>query len=328
MMEPFGEKKRAKVLAVDDSKENLELIQALLSMAGYEVITASNGEEALIKVEEESPDIVLLDAMMPKMNGFEVCSLLKRKEETRLIPVILVTPVDESECKVRGFEAGVDDFLHRPINCVEFLARVRSLVRVKRLNDELVNVENTMLALATAIEAKDPYTEGHIERVATYALRLGKEMGLALWELEVLRKAAILHDVGKIGVSETVLLKPGPLTKEEFDQVKTHTVVGEKICRPLQQDRLIVEVIRHHHERYDGKGYPDGLAGEDIPIAARIMAVVDAYDALTSDRPYRGHLSQEEALQILRGEAGKQFDPRLAVALVSMVETGRLSQML
>lgn len=324
MMEPFDEEKRAKVLAVDDSKENLELIQALLSVAGYEVITASNGEEALIKVEEESPDIILLDAMMPKMNGFEVCALLKRKEETRLIPVILVTPVDESEYKVRGFEAGVDDFLHRPINCVEFLARVRSLVRVKRLNDELVNVENTMLALATAIEAKDPYTEGHIKRVASYALSLGKEMGLALWQLQVLRKAAFLHDVGKIGVSETVLLKPGPLTKEEFDQLKTHTVVGEKICRPLQQDRLIAEVIRHHHERYDGKGYPDGLAGEDIPIAARIMAIADAYDALTSDRTYRGRLSQEEALQILREGAGKQFDPKLALAFVSMVETGRL----
>ncbi len=324
MMEPFGEQKRAKVLAVDDSKENLELIQALLSVAGYEVITASNGEEALIKVEEESPDIILLDAMMPKMNGFEVCALLKRKEETRLIPVILVTPVDESESKVRGFEAGVDDFLHRPINCVEFLARVRSLVRVKRLNDELVNVENTMLALATAIEAKDPYTEGHIKRVASYALSLGKEMGLALWQLQVLRKAAFLHDVGKIGVSETVLLKPGALTKEEFDQLKTHTVVGEKICRPLQQDRLIAEVIRHHHQRYDGKGYPDGLAGEDIPIAARIMAIADAYDALTSDRPYRGRLSQEEALQILREGAGKQFDPKLALAFVSMVETGRL----
>ncbi|MFQ5924941.1 MAG: HD-GYP domain-containing protein [Dehalococcoidia bacterium] len=323
MMEPFGEEQQAKVLAVDDSQENLELIQALLSVAGYDVITASNGEEALLKVEEEPPDIILLDAMMPKMNGFEVCALLKRKEETRLIPVILVTPVDESEYKVRGFEAGVDDFLQRPINSVEFLARVRSLVRVKRLNDELVNVDNTILALATAIEAKDPYTEGHIDRVASYALSLGKEIGLSLREQQLLRKAAMLHDVGKLGVSESVLLKPGPLTKEEFNHVKTHTVVGEKICRPLQQDRLIAEVIRHHHERYDGKGYPDELAGEDIPLAARIMAVVDAYDALTSDRPYRGQLSQEEALQLLREETGRQFDPKLAVALISMVETGR-----
>jgi putative two-component system response regulator len=324
VIEPSWANKQVKVLAVDDSQENLELIQALLSVAGYEVVTASNGEEALVVVEEESPDLILIDATMPKMNGFEVCTLLKSKEETRLLPVLLVTPVQETEYKIRGFEAGVDDFVHRPINSVELLARVRSLVRTKRLNDQLVNVENIILALATAIEAKDPYTEGHVDRVASYALILGRETGLAPWELQLLRKAAILHDVGKIGVNESVLLKPGSLSADEFNHMKSHTVIGERICRPLQQDRLILEVIRHHHERYDGKGYPDGLAGEGIPIAARIMAVVDAYDALTSDRPYRKRLSQEQAVQILKQEAGKQFDPKIAMAFVSMLETGRL----
>ena len=324
MIEPSWANKQVKVLAVDDSRENLELIQALLSVAGYEVVTASNGEEALVVVEEESPDLILIDATVPNMNGFEVCTLLKSKEETRLLPVLLVTPVQETEYKIRGFEAGVDDFVHRPINSVELLARVRSLVRTKRLNDQLVNVENIILALATAIEAKDPYTEGHVDRVASYALSLGGETGLAPWELQLLRKAAILHDVGKIGVNESVLLKPGSLSADEFNHMKSHTVIGERICRPLQQDKLILEVIRHHHERYDGKGYPDGLAGEDIPIAARIMAVVDAYDALTSDRPYRKRLSQEQAVQILKQEAGKQFDPKIAIAFVSMLETGRL----
>lgn len=324
MIEPSWANKQVKVLAVDDSQENLELIQALLSVAGYEVVTASNGEEALVVVEEESPDLILIDATMPKMNGFEVCTLLKSKEETRLLPVLLVTPVQETEYKIRGFEAGVDDFVHRPINSVELLARVRSLVRTKRLNDQLVNVENIILALATAIEAKDPYTEGHVDRVASYALILGRETGLAPWELQLLRKAAILHDVGKIGVNESILLKPGSLSADEFNHMKSHTVIGERICRPLQQDRLILEVIRHHHERYDGKGYPDGLAGEGIPIAARIMAVVDAYDALTSDRPYRGRLSQEQAVQILKQETGKQFDPKIATVFVSMLETGRL----
>ena len=324
MIEPSWANKQVKVLAVDDSQENLELIKALLSVAGYEVVTASNGEEALVLVEKESPDLILIDATMPKMNGFEVCTLLKSKEETRLLPVLLVTPVQETEYKIRGFEAGVDDFVHRPINSVELLARVRSLVRTKRLNDQLVNVENIILALATAIEAKDPYTEGHVDRVASYALILGRETGLAPWELQLLRKAAILHDVGKIGVNESILLKPGSLSADEFNHMKSHTVIGERICRPLQQDRLILEVIRHHHERYDGKGYPDGLAGEGIPIAARIMAVVDAYDALTSDRPYRGRLSQEQAVQILKQEAGKQFDPKIATAFVSMLETGRL----
>lgn len=300
------------------------MIQALLSVAGYHVVTASNGEEALVMVEQESPDLILIDAMMPKMDGFEVCAVLKSKEETRLIPVVMVTPVEETEHKIRGFEAGVDDFLHRPINSVELLARVRCLVRTKRLNDELVNVENAIIALATAIEAKDPYTEGHVDRVANYALILGKEAGLAPWELQALRKAAILHDVGKIGIDESILLKPGSLTEEEFNQLKTHSVIGERICRPLGQNRLILEVILHHHERYDGKGYPDGLAGEDIPIAARIMAVVDAYDALTSDRPYRARRSQEQAVEILKQEAGKQFDPKLATAFISLLETGRL----
>jgi len=323
-MEPSLAETRAKILAVDDAQENLELIQALLSVVGYEVVTASNGEEALAIVEKESPDLILIDAMMPKMDGFEVCALLKGKEETRLIPVVLVTPGQEMEHKVKGFEVGVDDFLHWPINSVELLARVRSLVRTKHLNDQLVTVERTIIALATAIEAKDPYTQGHVERVANYALALGKEMGLAPLELQLLRKAAILHDVGKIGVKESVLLKPDPLSEEELNHVKAHPAIGEKICRPLQQDSLILQVIRHHHERYDGNGYPDGLAGEDVPLAARIMAVVDAYDALTSDRPYRVRVPREAVLQILKEEAGSQFDPKVAMVFVSMLEAGRL----
>jgi len=315
---------KAKVLAVDGSKENLRFIQALLSVAGYEVVTASNGEEALDKVQKESPDLVVIDAMIPKIDGFEVCTLLKSREDTRLIPVVLITPDNGSEHKVRGFEAGVDDLLHRPINNAEFLAMVRCLVRTKHLNDELVSVENTILALATAIEEKDPYTEGHIDRVAHYATSLAKEIGLSLHEQQLIRRAAILHDVGKIGVSEAILRKHGSLTKKEFDRVKIHPIVGERICKPLRQDGVILQVVRHHHERYDGKGYPDGLAGDEIPLAARMMAVVDTYDALTSDRPYRGRLTTEEALRVLRAELEKQLDPRLAIAFISMVETGRL----
>jgi len=174
--------RQAKVLAVDDSSENLRLLQALLSVAGYEVVTASNGEEALVKVAKESPDLIIIDAMMPKLNGFEVCALLKSEEETRLIPVVLTAPIEELECKIRGFEAGADDFLHRPINSAEFLAMVKCLVQAKHLGDELVNVEGTILALANAIEAKDPYTEGYIDRVSCYSVNLGKEIGLSQWE--------------------------------------------------------------------------------------------------------------------------------------------------
>lgn len=315
---------KAKVLAVDDRGENLRFIEALLRVAGYEVITASNGEEALHEVEKECPDLVVLDATIPRIDGFEVCARLKSREETRLIPVVLITPDNESKYKVRGFQAGVDDVLHRPINNAEFLAMIECLVRAKHLNDELVSVENTLLALATAIEAKDPYTEGHVDRVAHYATSLAREVGLPLAEQQLVRKAAILHDVGKIGVSESILQKPGRLTKKEFDRVKIHPLVGERICQPLRQDGLILQVVRHHHERYDGRGYPDGLSGEEIPLAARIMAVVDTYDALTSDRPYRLHLAPEDALRVLKDEVGQQLDPRLTIAFISMAETGRL----
>lgn len=316
--------RRARVLVVDGSQQNLRFIQALLNVAGYEVIIASSGEEALAEAEKVAPDLILLEAMRPKLNGFEICARLKRGEETRLIPVVLIAPSNELAYKLKGFAAGMDDFLHRPINRAEFLAMVRSLVEAKQLNDELVSVEDTILALANAIEAKDPYTEGHVERVASYAVGLGREIGLSPEELRLLRRGAILHDVGKIGIDEAVLLKPGPLSEEEFAQVKAHPIVGARICEPLKQDRLILQVVRHHHERYDGKGYPEGLTGEAIPIAARIMAVVDAYDALTSERPYRPRLMAEEALKVLRNEMGKQFDPRLALAFINMVETGRL----
>ena len=324
-MELSSAEPKAKILAVDDSRENLELLEALLSVVGYEVVTASDGEKALDMVKREAPDLVIVDTMMPGMNGFAVCSQLKANDETRLIPIILITPIRETKHAVTGFEAGVDDFLYRPINSVELIARVRSLVRTKRLNDQLVSVENTIMALAAAIEAKDPYTEGHVDRVSGYAVTLGKEVGFAPPELRLLREGAILHDVGKIGVRESILLKRGPLSEDEFVQLKAHPVLGENICRPLQRGKLILQVIRHHHERYDGNGYPDGLAGENIPLAARVMAIVDAYDALSSDRPYRVRLSRGDAIQVLKDETGKQFDPRLARAFMSLVEAGRLA---
>ncbi len=312
---------RAKILVVDDAPQNLRPIQALLTLSGYEVITACDGEEALLKVEQESPDLVLLDVMIPKLTGYEVCARLKGDERTRLIPVVIVISPPIKEQIVRGFEVGADDFLHRPLGRAELVARVGSLIQAKRLNDSLVNLENAILALAAAVEAKDPYTEGHLKRVANYATSLGKEIGLSYSEQRLLKKAATLHDVGKIGIRESVLLKPGPLTDEEFDHIKSHCVIGERICSPLG-DRFILEVIRHHHERYDGRGYPDGLAGSEIPLAARIMALVDTYDALTHDRPYRRGFPHEGALNILRNEIGRQFDAALALPFIDMVESG------
>jgi len=314
--------KKAKILVADGSQQSVELIQAMLTLAGYEVLIAGDGEQALQTIVEKSPDLVLLDVMMPKLNGYQICARLKADEETRLIPVILISPRG-GEDRIRAIEAGSDDLVDRAVSRIELLARVRSLIQTKRLNDELVSLENAIIALATAIEAKDPYTQGHIERVTVYTSSLGREVGLTVEEQRLLRKGSIIHDVGKIGIREAVLLKQGILTEDDFEHLKTHTIIGNRICQPLRSP-LISQIVRHHHERYDGRGYPDRLAAEEIPLFARIMAIADAYDALTSERPYRRRLSREESLAVLREEAGKQFDPVLASIFIDLVHHDRL----
>ena len=314
--------KKAKILVADGSQQSVELIQAMLTLAGYEVLIAGDGEQALQTIVEKSPDLVLLDVMMPKLNGYQICARLKADEETRLIPVILICPRG-GEDRIRAIEAGSDDLVDRAVSRIELLARVRSLIQTKRLNDELVSLENAIIALATAIEAKDPYTQGHIERVTVYTSSLGREVGLTVEEQRLLRKGSIIHDVGKIGIREAVLLKQGILTEDDFEHLKTHTIIGNRICQPLRSP-LISQIVRHHHERYDGRGYPDRLAAEEIPLFARIMAIADAYDALTSERPYRRRLSREESLAVLREEAGKQFDPVLASIFIDLVHHDRL----
>lgn len=314
--------KKAKILVADGSQQSVELIQAMLTLAGYEVLIAGDGEQALQTIVGKSPDLVLLDVMMPKLNGYQICARLKADEETRLIPVILISSRG-GEDRIRAIEAGSDDLVDRAVSRIELLARVRSLIQTKRLNDELVSLENAIIALATAIEAKDPYTQGHIERVTVYTSSLGREVGLTVEEQRLLRKGSIIHDVGKIGIREAVLLKQGILTEDEFEHIKTHTLIGNRICQPLRSP-LISQIVRHHHERYDGRGYPDRLAAEEIPLFARIMAIADAYDALTSERPYRRRLSQGESLAVLREEAGKQFDPVLASIFIDLVHHDRL----
>ena len=224
-------------MLVYDVRQDLEPIQAMLSLSGYEVLVACDGEQALNRVKEESPDFVLLAAMTPKLDGYKICSQLKADEETRLLPVILFIP--RGEDKIRAIEAGSDGFLEMPLRRVELLARVKTLVRVKQLNDELISLRNAIYALAAAIESKDPYTEGHLERVSAYALSLGREVGLSPRELRLLRQGSILHDVGKIGVRESILLKPGALTAKEFAEIKKHPLIGERICQPLRSQPIL-----------------------------------------------------------------------------------------
>jgi len=317
----MAQDRRSKILVVDDNLQNVKLLETILSRAGYGVVTACDGEEALRRAKRGAIDLILLDVMMPKLNGYEVCERIKRDEKARFIPVIMVTALQEIEDKIRGIEAGADDFLNKPVNMHELLARTKSLVRLKHLNDHLENTENVLFTLAHIVEAKDPYTEGHLKRMASYSSSLAKHIGLP-HEMEVaLEYAGILHDIGKIGISESILCKPGPLTKEEFEKMKEHTIIGERIVRPLRFSDFMAPVVRGHHERWDGSGYPDGLAGEEIPIGARIVSVVDAYDAMTTDRPYRRRMPKKKAINMLREGKGTQWDAKLVVAFIEMIKS-------
>ncbi|MDY6971151.1 MAG: diguanylate cyclase [Thermodesulfobacteriota bacterium] len=312
---------KPKILVVDDEPRNAKLLEALLSPLDYEVIKALKGEEALSIVKKVELDVILLDVMMPGMDGYEVCRRLKGNETTRLIPVVLITALDDIEAKVRGIEAGADDFLTKPPNKVELLARVKSLINVKSLNNNLASIENVLFSLASAVEAKDAYTQGHIQRVANMAVALGRKIGISGRGIEAIRLGGILHDVGKIGVSEDILNKPGPLDPEEWDVMKEHPDAGYRICLPLAKNiGEALEVIRHHHEKLDGSGYPDGLKGDEISVPARVMAVVDIYDALVTDRPYRKGMPKGKALGILRQEAKEgKLDSEIVEHLTEMV---------
>lgn len=292
----------ATVLVADDNEANRDLLSGLLSGEGYQVICAGDGDEALGIVQGESIDLALLDVMMPGKSGYSACLAIKARKETRLVPVILVTGLTGSDERIQGIMCGADDFLSKPVNKHELLARVRSLLRLKEFTDELENAESVLFSLALSIEAKDPYTEGHCDRLSKYCVAMAERLGLSNELRVALRRAGIVHDIGKIGVPEHVLVKPGPLTPEEWKIMKEHPVVGERICSPLKSFRLVLPAIRHHHEKLDGSGYPDGLIGEQIPFVARILQTVDIYDALTTDRPYRSALRPQEAFGVMHEE--------------------------
>ena len=295
--------KNQTILVVDDEQKNLFIMDALLAPLGHKVVTASHGREALEMVKSDPPDCILLDVMMPEMNGFTVCKLLKSDEATRLIPVIIVTAFDDVTDKVKAFESDADDFLSKPVNRHELRARVRSCLRIKALNDRLENSASVLYAFVEAMEAKDPYTQGHSERVSRFATDLANVVGLSKAQCLRIRRAGILHDIGKIGVPDAILNKPSRLTPEEFKRVQDHTLIGERICRPLRSFEGLIELIRSHHERLDGSGYPDGLTSSEISLPVRIMGIVDVFDALTSDRAYRAGLSIEKATEMIEEDA-------------------------
>jgi putative two-component system response regulator len=290
------------ILVADDNEANRDLLSDLLSPEGYQVVCAADGQQALERMTSDPVDVALLDVVMPFRTGFEVCQAMKSKPETRLIPVVLLTSLNSDADRIHGLMCGADDFLSKPVNKHELLARVHSLLRLKHFTDELDNAEDVLFSLALSIEAKDPYTEGHCDRLSRYSVALGEKLGLSEELRVALRRGGLVHDIGKLSVPESILLKPGPLTPEERKIMEQHTVIGEKICAPLRSFRHVLPIIRHHHEKWDGSGYPDGLKGEKIPLTARILQVTDIYDALTTDRPYRKALPVEKALAIMREE--------------------------
>ncbi len=300
------------ILVAEDNAANAHLFRQVLEGQGHAVRLAGDGLDALARIAERPPDLILLDLDMPRLNGFEVCRRVKQDPATRLIPIIIVTAEDAFDAKMRAWELGADDFLSKPLHCVELVARCRSLLRVKRLIDELDTAEAVVFSLARAVEAKSPYTQGHAERVTQYALALADAVGVADDQREVLRKGAMLHDIGKISVPDVILDKPGPLSPDEYEAVKRHAAQGARIVEPLKSLRDTIPLIRWHHERLDGRGYPDGLTAEAISPLVRILSVADVYDSLASRRPYRDALPHDKCLDMLRSSAcGGGLDPEL-----------------
>ena len=313
------------MLVVDDEPSNRELLIAILEADGLEVGIAEDGTSGIAQVTAFDPDLILLDINMPGTSGLDVCYKLKSDPDTRLIPIVLVTGLSAVEDRVRGLQCGADDFLTKPIERSELVARVRSLISLKSFTDELERAETVLYALARSIEAKDPYTHGHCERLSQYSVKLGVKLGQAEEQLTALRRAGIVHDIGKVAVPDAVLLKPGRLNEEERVIMQQHPGVGEQICLPLKSFGHVLPIIRHHHERADGTGYPDGLKGPQIPVTAKILQIVDVFDALSTVRPYKAALTADEALKIMNEEVARGWwDPDIFSQFQGMVISGEI----
>lgn len=310
------------VLVVDDVAANRELLLAYLEILEHDVREARDGVEALEAVEEREPDLILLDIDMPRLDGIAVCERLKAHPTRRLIPIVILTASQDRETRLRGIAAGADDFLSKPFDAKELLVRTRVLLRDRELNARLDATENVLFALARAVEARDRYTIHHAERVGRFAQQVGALLGLHEEDATILYQGGVLHDLGKIAIPDAILLKPGPLTEEEFAIMRTHSHEGERMCLSLRSVVDYLPIIRHHHERADGGGYPDHLRGADIPLGARIVAVADGWDAMTSDRPYRLGMPQDVALGKLRAGAGSQWDAEAVEAMQQLISDG------
>jgi putative two-component system response regulator len=313
-----------RVLVVDDNPNTMSLMQDLLSSRGYDVVAVPDAAQAEAEILHHPPDLILSDVVMPGKSGYELCRELKGNPVTRLVPFVLITGLSEREDRVRGIEAGADDFLNKPIFPEELFARVKSLIKLKEYTDELETVDSVLCTLGLSVEGRDPYTEGHCQRLAEKASNLGRHLLLHEDDITALQRGGYLHDLGKIAVPDEILKKGANLTPEEWIVMKRHPITGENICRPLKSLRLVLPIIRNHHEHFDGTGYPDGLQGREIPLLARILQVVDVYDALRTARPYKPALSHEQAAVTMRDEArGGCWDEEMVLEFFNMLDRQR-----
>jgi putative two-component system response regulator len=310
------------ILIVEPHEINRRLLSGMLAPGGYRLVETPRTVEAFEILRSTQVDLVIVDLMLPETSGLDFCRRLKASRQTFLIPVVMVTSVPDVEARVAGLEAGADEFLLRPLNAAVVRTRVAALLRQKAAVDSLEEAESLLFVLAQAIEQRDEAISGHCKRLEEISSALGTALGLSHTQLVALRRGAYLHDIGKVSVPDSILFKPGPLTPREWGIMRQHPVKGEEICRPVKSLAPVLPIIRSHHERWDGSGYPDSLAGEDIPLLARVLQIADIYDALTSPRPYKPALSASRALQILDDEARYGWrDPQLVHLFRSVWKT-------
>jgi putative two-component system response regulator len=311
---------KPKILIVDDHPASRMMAVSFLSLEGYEAVESEDGHNVLPRIADINPDLILLDIMMPGLDGYEVCRRLKQDEKTRLIPVIFITALNDRRARLKGIEAGADDFLCKPFDRLELYARVKSLIHQKRLNEDLDHASQVLFSIARTVERRDPNTGDHCERLVTQGKHFGQFLGLSRLELRDLTWGGYLHDIGKVGVPDAVLLKPGKFTMDELRIMQQHVLIGEQICQPLRTMQGVLPIIRHHHERWDGSGYPDRLRGDEIPFLAQVFQLIDIYDALSSERPYKRPFAPQECLDIMIQEMEKGWrNPELMARFVEFI---------
>jgi putative two-component system response regulator len=311
---------RPTILVVEDEPHIREVLSGLLGALGYRLLMAASAEQALDALSVVTPDLVLTDVHLGAMSGIELCAQLKADPRYELMPVVILTAVGDLEARVAGLAAGADDFFTKPVEFVELRTRLGALLRVRQLLSQLDRAEAVITTLALTIEARDPYTLGHCDRLSRYAVALGEALGLDQEMLRALRLGGYLHDLGKIAVPDGILLKPGPLDPLEQERIRAHPGAGSDLVLGLRSLELVRPIMRHHHEKWDGSGYPDGLKGEAIPLGARIISVVDVFDALHTDRPYKTAMSRSDAVSLLIRETDAGYwDPRVVDSFLEIL---------